>query len=302
MRLLEKDLEEEKKVRFVCVACPSPLHLPSSLIHCLTFPIQKGAAAQKRVHELDKLGHDAEALRQDRDNFQKQQRTYKEMVTLAEQRAAASSDEHARLDVEGEAKEAVLRRLERDRAKQKLERNFRGFRCYNDAVMEKFKKYRPPGSTATHTAGSEPKKAFYEAIDKMLREYYKIDPLKATPRSMVTLPADSPMHSDGWRLGTMAGEETVNVGALFCSNVEAKRENRFPVSWSSYEKYRRELKKEAAAPSSAASTTTPSNEVSQEKTIQILQEVNAKLQVQVEALNEQLEEAQTNAGKRIRTA
>ena len=301
---MEKDLEEEKKVRFVCVACPSPLHLPSSpLIKCVAFPMQKGAAAQKRVHELDKLGHDAEALRQDRANFQKQQRTYEEMVTLAEQRAAASSDEHARLDVEGEGMEAVLRRHERDRAKQELKRNFRGFRCYNDAVMEKFKKYRPPGSTATHTAGSEPKKAFYEAIDKMLLDYYKIDPLNATPGSVVTLPADSPMHSEGWRLGVMAGEETVKVGALFCSDVEeAKRENRFPVSWSSYEKHRRELKKKPGASSSAASTTTPSNEVSLQERYQILQEVNAKLQVQVEALNEQLEEAQTNAGKRIRTA
>ena len=45
----------------------------------------------------------------------------------------------------------------------------------------------------------------------------------------------------------MAGEETVKVGALFCSDAEeAKRENRFPVSWSSYEKPPKGLKKAAA--------------------------------------------------------
>ena len=117
----------------------------------------------------------------------------------------------------------------------------------------------------------------------MLRHYYKIDPLDATSGSVVTLPADSPMHTKGWYLGTMAEKtETVTVGQLFCSDgEEAKKSGRFPASWSSYEKHRKELKEEAAS-SSAASTTTLSNEVSLQKKYEILQEQNAKLRAKLE--------------------
>lgn len=120
-----------------------------------------------------------------------------------------------------------------------------------------FDRYHPLNTSTKHpnTAGKRP---FFNITFRMLRNYFHVDPLTVTEKTIIVLPPDCPLHTDEyWKGMKQDDKETITAGKLFHAkdskqfkwslNTETTFMDRFadrsaiPIPWSTYRQDRNKM-------------------------------------------------------------